>query len=257
MDGGDAPRVQRQRVVGRVGPRLPGSARKDAASSPSTSCRGTPCATRAGGGPGPARSARPGRGAGPFTPTIAGVGEVQPRLGECWTRSASRIHPRMSPDLPNNPIRGPFERFGRLLGGATPTLGAVATIYGGNSPQHGCNSPQHRQSGLEKRFCSPGTGAHPATHAPPTTPLLVVAARRSRATPARDRPSRPTEATENHREQTRTSETASGRWLGRETDPAPASRRRRPASPNPRPTTRTDLSVPAATMCPWTPWIRS
>ena len=119
------------------------------------------------GRPGPARSVRRGAGWG-FRARRSGVGEVQPRPGECWARSASRIYPRMSLDLPNNPVRGPFERFGGLLGGVTPTLGGVAPIYGGNSPQHGCNSPQpgaHAPPPAEHRR-APGN-ARPTNHPAP------------------------------------------------------------------------------------------
>ncbi|MEY9838641.1 hypothetical protein ABH941_003886 [Streptacidiphilus sp. EB103A] len=184
---------------------------KEAAPSASTSCRGYPMRDNGRGRPGSGAECSPGaRGEG-FRACRSGCGEVQAHLGECWARSASRNYPRVRPDVPNDPVRGPFERFGWLLGGVTTTLGAVATIYGCNSPQHGCNSPQPGAHAPPRQE----TGAHPATHAPPTAPLLVVAARRSRATPARHGPACPTEATDVQREQSRTSETASGRGLGR------------------------------------------
>ncbi|MEY9836540.1 hypothetical protein ABH941_001760 [Streptacidiphilus sp. EB103A] len=114
------------------------------------------------------------------------------------------------------------------LGGVTTTLGGVAPIYGCNSPQHGCNSPQHGQSGPKERFCSPGIGAHPANARPAVLPLVVVAARRSRATPGTHGAACPREVMVVQREQTRTSETAAGRGLGRGRDTGAASARRAP-----------------------------
>ncbi|MEY9842455.1 hypothetical protein ABH941_007742 [Streptacidiphilus sp. EB103A] len=211
VGGGGAPRLQRQRPVERVNRRLPASARKDAASSPSTSCRGYPMRDRGRGRPGSGAERSPGARGGGLRACRSGVGEVQPHPGECWTRSASRIHPRVRPDVPNDPVRGPFERFDGLLGGVTTTLGAVATIYGCNSPQHGCNSPQPGAHAPPRQE----TGVHLATHAPPTAPLLVVGQRAERATPARDRPACPREVMVSQRERTRTSEAGSGRGLGR------------------------------------------
>ncbi|MEY9835108.1 hypothetical protein ABH941_000319 [Streptacidiphilus sp. EB103A] len=232
--GGERPTLATAACGGASRPPFPGLRPERCGFLPKHFVQGIPHARQ---GPGAARSGAEraaGARGGAFAPAVRVVGEVQPRLGECWARLACRIYPRVSLDFPNNPIRGPFERFGGLLGGVATTLGAVATIYGCNSPQRGCNSPQHGQSGSEKRFCSPGAGAHPATHAPPTAPLVVVAARRSRATAARDRPSRPTEATDGQRERARMGESGAGRGLGRGRIPL---RRLRCSPPPTRPLT--------------------
>ncbi|MEY9837487.1 hypothetical protein ABH941_002713 [Streptacidiphilus sp. EB103A] len=130
VGGGGAPRLQRQRVVGRAARRFPGSARKEAAPSPSTSCRGYPMRDNGRGWPRSGAERSPGARGGGLRARRSGVGEVQPHPGECWTRSASRIYPRPRPDFPSDLSQGHLSGLAGCWGELHPRWGAQQPYMG-------------------------------------------------------------------------------------------------------------------------------
>ena len=142
--------------------------------------------------------------------------------------------------------RKPSDRAnrGHFRDKASPVLAAMP-----DSPRHPRTKSDPSSAEGSRRNVSPsGPGRaparRPATHAPPRAPLLVVGQRAERATPARDQPTCPTEATNGQREQSRTGHPAAGRGLGSQSDPGPATARGAwPAARCPLPTARGPLSA--------------
>ena len=143
--------------------------------------------------------------------------------GRGWPRSGAK-RTAGARGGPSSPIWGHSGYFGVTRPtGLSDIPGEVRRM---SDPDVGAVTPKPRPTTWRNvsSALARGAGARlPATHAPPSAPLLVVGQRAERATPARDRPTRPTEETAGQREQPRTSETAAGRGLGRQTDPGPAS----------------------------------
>jgi hypothetical protein len=104
----------------------------------------TPCATRAGGGSGPARSARRGRGAGEYVPHSGYLGGVTPTLGGVAT-----IYGCNSPQRGcNSPQPGvhapPSAGHRRAPGNSRPAIRPAPRRW----PASGASHPSHSRTGV-------------------------------------------------------------------------------------------------------------